>query len=122
MISRLFIVPKGEDSRTRLFLKSWSNAGLKNKVSAVSLVDSYILDTELDYEQIIKSANALTNPILEKFLINELPKEKKFSHIIEIGFLPGVTDNVAHTAKETIRDLLHLGEDFKLDVYTSKVF
>ena len=122
MISRLYIIPKGEDSRTRLFLKSWNNLGLKNKISDISIIDSYIIDSEFTYNQIVKLANALTNPILEKFLINQLPKEKKSSYLIEIGFLPGVTDNVAHTAKETIVDLLHLTEDSKLEIYTSKVF
>ena len=41
---------------------------------------------------------------------------------MEIGFLPGVTDNVGHTAKETIVDLLHLKKDANLSVYTSRIF
>ena len=115
-------MPKREDSRTGLFLKLWNSLGLKGRVSNISILDSYILDSEFSNNEITKIANAFTNPILEKFLINQLPKEKKFSYVIEIGFLPGVTDNVAHTAKETIVDLLHLKEDSKLEIYTSKVF
>lgn len=115
-------MPKGKDSRTRLFLKLWNNLGLRNKVSDVSILDSYIINSEITQDELIKSANALTNPILEKFSINQLPKEKKFSYVIEIGFLPGVTDNIAHTVKETIVDLFHLREETKLEVYTSKVF
>ena len=42
--------------------------------------------------------------------------------MIEIGFLPGVTDNIAHTVKETIVDLFHLREETKLEVYTFKKF
>ncbi|MFH1608478.1 MAG: AIR synthase-related protein [Patescibacteria group bacterium] len=132
MISRLYVMPKGEDSRTGLFLKLWNNLGLKNRVLNLSILDSYIINSELTSKELTKSANALTNPILEKFLINELPaststslggpKEKKYSYIVEIGFLPGVTDNISHTAKETIIDLLHLNKDSKLEVYTSKVF
>ncbi|MFA5936924.1 MAG: AIR synthase-related protein, partial [Candidatus Paceibacterota bacterium] len=122
MISRLYIMPKGEDSRTKLYLKLWNNLNLNGKVSDISIVDSYIIDSELSYNETKKLANTLTNPILESFFINELPKEKKFSFIIEIGFLPGVTDNVAHTAKETIFDMLHLKKNIRLEVYTSKVF
>ena len=130
MISRLYVLPKEKDSRTRLFLKSWRGLGLKGNISDISILDSYSLDSTFSKAELEKVAGALTNPILEKFLINELPaslslggpKEKKFSYIVEIGFLPGVTDNVAHTTKETIVDLLHLKEDAKFEVFTSKVF
>ena len=122
MISRLYIIPKVEDSRTRLSLKLWNNLGLKGKVSNVTILDSYIINSEFSQDDLVKSATSLTNPILENFLIDELPKDKKFSYIIEIGFLPGVTDNLAHTVKETIVDLLHLKDDSKLEIFTSKVF
>jgi len=124
-------MPKGEDSRTRLLLKSWNSLGFKNKVLGVTILDSYVVDSEINDNQLTKIAETLTNPILEKFSINELPVStrsqpggplKKFSYIIEIGLLPGVTDNIAHTAKETIIDFLHLKEESNLEVYTSKVF
>jgi phosphoribosylformylglycinamidine synthase len=67
-------------------------------------------------------AEALTNPILEKFSVDKLPEIKNFIYAIEIGYLPGVTDNVGHTARETILDLLHLKNNFNLAVYTSKIF
>ena len=128
MISRLYVMPKGKDSQERLFLKSWNNLGLKGKVTNVSIINAYTLDSEFSKDELIKSATALTNLTFENFLINKLPAssagrpKEKFSYIVEIGFLPGVTDNVAHTAKETITDLLHLKENTKLEVYTSKVF
>ena len=121
MISRLYVMPKGEDSQQRLFLKSWNNLGLKGKVTNVSIINTYTIDSEFSKDELVKSATALSNPTFEKFLINELPKEK-FTYVVEIGFLPGVTDNVAHTAKETIVDLLHLKENNKFEIYTSKVF
>ncbi len=122
MLSRIYITPQIEDSRTRLFLKSWAGFGFKNKFLGVSIIDSYVIDSKFSKHEIQKIANTLTNPILEKSSINELPKEKKFTYIIEIGFLPGVTDNIAHTAKETINDLLHLTENSKFEIYTSKIF
>ncbi len=121
MISRLYVMPQKEDSRAKLFLKSWNNLGLKGKISNVTIIDSYLIEGELSNDQIYKSANALTNKRFEQFLINELPKAN-FSYIIEIGFLPGVTDNIARTTKETIIDLLHLKESEKFEVFTSKVY
>lgn len=121
MISRLYVVPQKEDSRARLFLKSWNSLGLKGKISDVSILDSYLIDSEFQNDQMAKVGACLANPVFEDYLINELPKAN-FSYIIEIGFLPGVTDNVAHTAKETIVDLLHLKENEKIEVFTSKIY
>ena len=70
----------------------------------------------------MRLAEALTNPILEKYLINKPLQIKGFSYAIEIGFLPGVTDNVGHTVKEIATDLLHLKNNSSFYVYTSKIF
>jgi len=83
--------------------------------------DSYLIDSKLSKKELIKLAETLTNPILENYFINESPKIKGFSYAIEIGYLPGVTDNVGHTVKEMVTDLLRIkNPDF--EVYTSKVF
>lgn len=122
MISRVYVIPKIKDSRERLFLKSWNSLNISKKVKAVSIVDSYLIDSKLSNDQILQSAKMLTNPIIEKFSINEiLNNVGKFKYVVEIGFLPGVTDNVGNTAKETIEDLLHLKKS-SLKVYTSKIF
>jgi phosphoribosylformylglycinamidine synthase len=113
-------MPKVEDARRKIYIKSFRKLGLR--VSNVELVDSYLIVHQLKSGEIKEIANALTNPILEKFSIKGFPKLKNFTYAIEIGFKPGVTDNVGHTAKETITDLLHLKENSTLEVYTSRVF
>jgi phosphoribosylformylglycinamidine synthase len=85
-------------------------------------VDSYLIDSKLSKKELEKLAQSLTNPILENFSIDELVVDKKFTYAIEIGFLPGVTDNVGHTVREVATDLLHLKKDSGLVVYTSKIF
>ncbi len=45
----------------------------------------------------------------------------KFDWAIEIGFLPGVTDNVAKTTKQMIEDHLKIKFSEKEDVYSSQV-
>ena len=122
MISRIYIIPKGKDSREKLRLKFWAGMGLLGKLKSVSIVDSYLIDSDLDKDSILKSAQMLTNTKLEHFSINEIPETKNFQFAVEIGFLPGVTDNVASTTKETIMDLLHLDKNLNLKVYTSKIY
>ena len=99
MISRIYVIPK-KGSRA----------------------DSYLVDSNLSKKKLERLAWALTNPILENYYINEAPHVGNFSYVIEIGFKPGVTDNVANTVKEIAKDLLHLKNNFPFAVYTSKLF
>ena len=86
MISRIYVTPKGK----------------------ADFINSYLIAHKFSKERIEKIAQALTNPVLENYSINEFPKTEKFSYAIEIGFKPGVTDNAGHTAEETIYDLFHI--------------
>jgi len=85
-------------------------------------INSYLITHDFGSDKIRKIAEALTNPIIEEYSINQFPKTSNFSYAIEIGFLPGVTDNVGHTARETICDLFHIKNNQNLAVYTSKIF
>lgn len=122
MISRIYVVPKGDDSRAGLYRKSWNGLSLSGAVTDVYLSDSYKIDKKLLPKEVILAAEALTNPALETYAINSFPIISKSKFIIEIGFLPGVTDNVGRTAVEEIAD--RLGKSFKdgEEVYTSKIF
>src|SRR3989338_9098196 len=108
MISRIYEAPKKKGSR----------------------INSYLIDSKFSKKELVKLAGALTNPILEKHFINKSPdvghlgsrRPTSFSYAIEIGFLPGVTDNVSHTVKEIATDLLHLKKNTDFQVYTSKIF
>lgn len=123
MISRIYVIPKIKDSRERLFLNSWNSLNISGTVKAVTIVDSYLVDGDLSSKQILESAKILTNPILENFSINEIISSvDNFDYAIEIGFLPGVTDNVGNTTRETIIDFLHLNQDSNLKVYSSKIY
>lgn len=122
MISRIYVTSKEADSRGALYQKSWRELGIKGKISKVQLADSYIIDSKLKKNDLDKIAQVLTNPILEKSSINILPMAENFTYAIEIGFKPGVTDNIGHTVKETIIDSLQLNKTEDLSVFTSKVF
>src|SRR3989338_6679897 len=88
-------------------------------------VNSYLIDSKLSQKELQTLTEALTNPILENFSINKFPEDGfrgKFNYLIEISFLPGVTDNVAHTVKEIAKDLLKFKKSSDFEVYTSKIF
>jgi phosphoribosylformylglycinamidine synthase II len=121
MISRIYVIHKKGDIRGKIYQKSWTKSlGVKG-VSDVEILDSYLIEHNLEDSDVKRIGEALTNPILEKFTIDTLPVDN-FKYSVEIGFKPGVTDNVAHTVEETIIDLLHLSKDTDISVYSSKVF
>ncbi len=113
------IVP---DSRADSKLAKCNSLGLFGRVSSLVLVDSYVIDTKLSAFQEGKIARALENPVADAAEINSKWTPKDFSYAIEIGFLPGVTDNVGHTCREMIQDLI--SKKWKADemVYSSKVY
>src|SRR3989344_7538827 len=86
------------------------------------IVSSYLISHDLPGAKLRLVAQALTNPAIEEYSVNKFPETSGFSYAVEVGYLPGVTDNAAHTARETILDLLHLKEDARIAVYTSKIF
>lgn len=99
MISRIYVTPKDKGAKG----------------------DSYLIESKFSHEKLRKLAEALTNPILEDFSIDLSPQVGNFSYAVEIGYLPGVTDNVAHSVKEIAKDLLQANEE-EFEVYTSKIF
>jgi phosphoribosylformylglycinamidine synthase len=116
-------MPKGNDVRGSLHVKSFNVLGISGKVTSVQIVESYLIKHKLAKGQIAKVAQALTNPIIEEFFIYQTPRTGSgLAYAVEIGFLPGVTDNVGHTTRETIIDLLRLKNTDELEVYTSKIF
>ncbi len=98
-MSRIEVVSKVEDSRAEVRAKSLREAGFD--VNKIELVDAYTLDAELPPEQLESVAEGLRNPVVQDaFTKSHLPGE--FDWAVEIGFHPGVTDNVGHTVSEGI--------------------
>lgn len=122
MVSRIIILPKERDTRVGLKRDLFNKILNSKKVENVFLADSYTLDLDIKKDELNKIGLILTNPLLEKFNIDSFSFSEKFSYIIEVGFLPGVTDNVGNTAKETIEDFLKIKFKQSEAVYSSKIF
>ena len=84
--------------------------------------DVYAIDKKLTEDQLHKIADVLINPVVQKAYINKSFLPTKFYQAVEIGFLPGVTDNAANTAKEIIEDTLKVKFKPGEGVYTSRVY
>jgi len=74
-------------------------------VDAVRTIEVYSIDADLSSEQVMTLGEKLfADPIIQIF--SEKPLAKDFSWLIEVGFKPGVTDNVGGTAKRACEVIL----------------
>jgi len=74
-------------------------------VDSVRTVEVYTLDATLSKEQAkLLGEKLFADPVIQVF--SDKPLAEDFSWLIEVGFKPGVTDNVGTTAKKASEDIL----------------
>ncbi len=122
MAVRIEIAYKTKDTKASALLKKLHITSLTD----LKILDVYTIDKKLSKDQPEDIAMRLTNPLTKTFTIrndnNKHPSETTFTYAIEIGFLPGVTDNVATTTKEMIEDALKVSFTKSENVYTSQLY
>ncbi|MDP2649758.1 MAG: phosphoribosylformylglycinamidine synthase subunit PurL [bacterium] len=118
MVTRIEIFSKVEDTRAKVKKKKIKDLGFK--IKNLYLADVYTIDKNLNKKDVALISSSLTNPVSQIAYVNN-SETLDFTWAIEIGFLPGVTDNIANTTKEIIEDLLK--QKFAQDegVYTSQL-
>ena len=81
--------------------------------------DVFQVDADLPARACHQIRRAFTDPVLAVSALDRLPPPASFDWLVEVGFRPGVTDNVGRTARVVVEDLLGrpLGE--RREVYTS---
>lgn len=90
----------------------------KYNIREIRIVYVYTVDKALTRRQLeVIASGPFSDPLVQSYSIDE-PLFGEFDWAIEVGFLPGVTDNVGRTAREAIE---HLGIFFAKGeaVYTS---
>ncbi len=93
-------------------------------VDELQVADVYtIATTRRDFtrDELARIGDQLINPVVQEFTVDE-PTKLLFEFAIEVGFLPGVTDNVGMTARQTIED--YISEKFcdGEAVYSSQLY
>ena len=111
-IFRIAIDTREKNSEAKVLEKKLRNLGYDLTLDISKI---YTIQYEFSDDQIKRIADSLHNPIVEIPRINS-PIQKEFDWALELGFLPGVTDNVANTTTEIINDL------FKIKIGRNKVF
>ncbi|WP_321532448.1 phosphoribosylformylglycinamidine synthase subunit PurS [uncultured Desulfuromonas sp.] len=89
------------------------------QLDQVRTIDVYTVDAALSDEELTAAAEGpFSDPVIQNVAINQ-PLAKDFDLLVEVGFRPGVTDNVGRTAREAIQ--YQTGRRFNDDeaVYTS---
>ena len=88
-------------------------------LDSVKTISVFTIDAELTKEELhVLGTNLFADPLTQEFSIDS-PHAKDYDWIIEVGFRPGVTDNVGKTSKEAIQDILKKPIN---GVYTSKQY
>lgn len=110
MAHRLEILAHKDDGRVRKIEDTLKRLG---KEASVRVVDVYTSGNQAIQSPAV--IEAVCNPVTQK----ANPELEDFDWALEIGFLPGVTDNVAHTVTE----ILSLsGADNDNDCYSSRLY
>jgi len=102
-------------------LKTRIELDLGRRVDA-HVVDVYIIDTELPKDVVQRLAtDAFIDPVLQKAYVNEAAMFEA-DWAVEVGYKPGVTDNVGRTAKEVIEALSGHAFGEEEGVYNSRLY
>ncbi len=103
-------------------VKNRAAADLGVELQSVSTVDVYTIDKDLTEKEIERCRTEIfTDPMTQESAAGA-PLGRDFDWAVEIGFLPGVTDNVGRTSQEAIQDLLKTGFSDDEGVYSSRLF
>jgi len=96
------------DARAQKMKDSFNALLGASVVNDVVLTDTYTIDAELSAENQEIARAAFENALLEKTTCNDSQAPDTFDWVIDVGFLPGVTDNVGTTVRETVQDACKL--------------
>lgn len=114
MSQRIEVITLSEDGRAKVLEQNCARLG--KKISA-KIVDVYTVEHDIDKPANVQAlAKSFVNPITQKLM--EAGDEGDFDWALEIGYLPGVTDNIGHTVSELSKLTLNDNQP----VYSSQVF
>ncbi|MCK5914780.1 MAG: phosphoribosylformylglycinamidine synthase, partial [Deltaproteobacteria bacterium] len=121
---RLEIFFRDVDLDTRgLLLRDKLNAlDLSTTIENIWLSEVYTLEGEFSPERLHEAASLLLNPVIHDVLIDGMRSLGAAENVLEVGFLPGVTDNIAHSAAETLADAWGEALSSEQGLYSSTIY
>ena len=87
-------------------------------LSACSTRDVYKVDVALSQPELHEIRDVFTDPVIARAAVGRLAAPM-FDWLIEVGFKPGVTDNLGRTAQEVVTDVIGRALAAQEGVYTS---
>jgi len=96
MSQRIEVITVAEDGRAKVLEANIARSG---KSVSAKIVDVYTVEHDIENPANVAAlSKSFVNPVTQKLLTRG--EEGDFDWAVEIGFLPGVTDNVGHTVSE----------------------
>ncbi|HNR87068.1 MAG TPA: AIR synthase-related protein [Spirochaetota bacterium] len=117
---RIEVFYRVHDARARVLAAKLRRLGFR--VDAVVITDNYLVNAAITDEQARAAADMLAQRVTQGHAVNQPYLPERFDQAVEIGFLPGVTDNVATTAREAIEDLAKMPLDPETSVFTTTTY
>src|SRR5512137_352609 len=93
-------------------------------VDKLHLIDVYTIvsgSKDFSKDELCRIGSQLINPVVQEYTV-DTATDAVFDYAIEVGFLPGVTDNIGTTAKQTIEDYYSIRFKEGESVYSSLLF
>lgn len=113
MSQRIEVITLSEDGRAKVLEQNIARTGKK---ASARIVDVYTVEHDIEKAANVQAlSKSFVNPVTQTLL--ERGGEGDFDWAVEIGYLPGVTDNIGHTVSE----LAALTLNDNQPVYSSQV-
>ena len=106
MPHRISIQSTIPDARAKRYFETLTERFPKAALQDASVSICYTIDGKLSAGELRKVSQDLTDAITETTSTRTILTSKSFTYAIEIGFLPGVTDNVGNTVSQMIADTI----------------
>lgn len=109
-----------DPSGRRIMSRVATDLGLQ--LDGLRVADGFVIDRELNQDQLtLLVEEVFRDTVVQQATIDE-PLDLPYDWLIEVGFRPGVTDNIARTAREAVERTLALRFGPDEGVYTRKLY
>ncbi|MEW6349313.1 MAG: AIR synthase-related protein [Thermodesulfobacteriota bacterium] len=117
----LLLKPHLRDPAGRRLIERIKN-DLGIELRSIRVGDGYVIDRDLEPDQLDLIAHEVfLDPVIQEAAVDK-PVETLFNWLIEVGFKPGVTDNLGRTAREAVERTLGVTFEAGERVYSRKLY